>query len=268
MLPTCHEDSTECGITVDRVIPRVSCHHGDVDKQNQLVPAAAILASNPEIDLVEIDVVWDGTNFVTSHDSTEKNLALSSPIADWFELVLPQGKSVWLDVKDSQLTLISRGFTTFPGDKFAAFLAEERSKWQDKSGIDLADRVFIGCQFPWMYSIIEANPTVQEFRIIHDLPTLSSYVFKMVFCCGCLAPWLRATTQSWIRKSIREDGRRIVSLDREFFADSNEMGRFIDSESSFLDVCLVYSFSKTDEVPVLSESSKVRLVVQYDYHGR
>ncbi len=56
----------------------ISCHHGASDNFNVIEPALRVLDAHPEVDTIEIDVVYFNNQFVTAHDAADAKKATKS----------------------------------------------------------------------------------------------------------------------------------------------------------------------------------------------
>ena len=236
-----------------------SCHHGDINDQNNLEAALRVADEFPEIDVYEIDFVCDGKRIVSSHDYNSKMIECGSELEKWIDaIVVGRGKILWIDVKQNLDFYFAWSYGTFDALSMFARLAEARLKW----GSDVMNRrIWIGCQDVALREQIMALCQSDDWPFILDIPTISGYIMKCL-TPHCLTPKL----PTFIEKQMRHTDYQhedIISIDRSFFSGPKELKRFVVSLHLRPGVTIVLnSFPRTQQ-PIHIEDH--RIVMQYDY---
>src|SRR5688572_13869861 len=106
-----------------------SAHHGYINYENQLAPTLELFANHPHIGLVEIDFIHHHGEFISSHDYDEENIALGSTLEQWMEHIIRLNKMLWVDIKDTTLSILSSQFSEFDVKCFYKHLIQLEAKF-------------------------------------------------------------------------------------------------------------------------------------------
>lgn len=236
-----------------------SCHHGDINQQNNLEAALRVADKFPEVDIYEIDFVCDGKRIVSSHDYNSDKIAQGSELVDWVEaIVVARRKILWIDVKQNMDFFFAWDYGTFDAVSMFTRLAEARLKWGSDQ---LNGRIWIGCQDVVLREQIVELCRSDAWSFILDIPTISGYVAKCL-TPHCLAPKLPTFIEKQMRHTDYHQAN-IISIDRSFFSGPKELKRFVVSLHLRPGVIVVLNSFPLSQQPILIEDH--RIVMQYDY---
>ena len=238
--------------------PRLSAHHGDFLKPNQLAPAMRVADAHPEIDVFEIDFVDSGAAIVSAHDYDARAIGLGSALAEWIdEFAVRRRRVLWIDVKQNIDLYCDWAHGGFSTARLFAALEDARVRTPD-----LDTRVWLGCQDEALRDELLAYCRAHRWRFILDMPLVSGYVAQRLVP-RCAWPCARSAVQAEMRDSELYAGHRLVSLDREFFAGPTELKRFVRELELQADTLLV--LNSFDRRQARIEVEDVAIVMQYDY---
>jgi hypothetical protein len=244
----------------------ISCHHGSILAENELQPALEVLKNYPEIDIVEIDFVYDASNnsFVSSHDYSDELMKKGSSLVDWIEAMVSLNKILWIDIKDVITTFLGWNlFSKFNAKAFSSLIRQQAIVWTEK-GVNLYDHIIIGCQWEWLYKDIQKRLGIST-RIVHDLPYGQAYVGS-VLCGQCCRPSVVENVQATMLRDInRNKNMHIVCIDHSFFTDVRDLKQFLDSLPSHVHQCVLYSYKQGEAHPQDLANSDLNVIIQYDY---
>lgn len=243
-------------------VPLVSCHHGDIKDQNNLVSAARVLDKYDEIDILEIDFVFYMNDMISSHDYSAKNILHGSSLSKWIEMtVIHYGRVLWIDLKP-RLDIASFLWSNDQKEE-AICLFRILGEMKKKYGIKISESILITSQDPIITEEIEIANSLNEWRVVADIPHMSSYIWQAI-----LPPGL----QEWNDSSIYTDFTTlydfsrfaVIAIDKSFFNNSiDRVFRFIkESNIKVGSTIIIYNFTK--ETPVI-HSPNYNIVMQYDF---
>ena len=239
----------------------ISAHHGAIDRENELVPTLQLLKSNPQIDMIEIDFVYDNGKFISSHDYDNDKIALGSEITEWFDKIIPLKKILWIDIKDSTWSIFSDTFSKFDINAFFELIRSEKQRFRS-TGIALETYILIGCQYDHLIEQI-AKLNNGEFMIAHDFPRANSYVARVI-APTCMNIAVDKYAQDNSELVIKDLGTawNIVCLDMSFFTTDDDLFLLLNKIDT---KCIIILYSlELDAQPNITVSNK-HLIVQYNY---
>lgn len=236
----------------------VSCHHGDVNNQNNLKAAARIIRDYPEIDIVEIDFVFYGNDLISSHDYDARLILRGSSLIKWIErVVFIEKKILWIDLKPK----LDPSVLIWPVAKeetrcLFAILNEAMKKE------DIRSRIIITSQDMSIVDEIEASEEASLWQIAADIPNIPSYVWQDLLPPG-LQGWLNSSVNEHFIRRCDLTPYNIVAIDKSFFDDMTTLMRFIH-ESSIKQgaTIIIYTFKRG--APLIT-SDHYNIVMQYDF---
>ena len=242
---------------------KISAHHGLHTRENELIPALNLLIKHPEIDMLEIDFVYDNGKFISAHDYEDETIALGSELCEWFNEVIPLHKMIWIDIKDSGWSILSENFSKFDLDIFFTLLRTEKNKFFD-IGIQLENYIIISCQYDHLLDkIFSINNN--EFLLAYDLPHVSSYVAKTI-TPACMDNIVDHFSQEYSEKILNDvtNGKcNIICLDMSFFMCVNDLIMLLNKVNN-VSVVIIYSLELSDKI-TLSVPGK-HIIVQYNFN--
>jgi hypothetical protein len=234
----------------------ISAHHGYANKQNELKYINQLIEEHPEIEMYEIDFIYEKGQYISSHDYNKDNIAKGSNLIDWLELIVGKNKIIWLDIKDSLLSLISEHASKTNVSELFKLLREQKQKFKG-----LEKNVMISSQFEHIRKQIlyENN---NEFTIIHDLPYLPAYVAQYV-TIPCMDFILDYFVQEKIQcetNNIIDD--QIIGLDVSFFDTNDNLVEFINKIPAT--TIIIYSLELNSGINLNLPDKKI--IYQYNYY--
>jgi len=253
-----------------------SCHHGHSLQQNNLRQALEVLATNPEIAVVEIDFVQVGDDFVSSHDYTQENITNGSPLCKWIEeVVVKRDKVLWVDIK-SRIDFMAYCCCCDMRFKFdCAALFNVLARIYKTFKRRLQDKVWLSCQEKEVRDgLIRRNNRLDarhRWTVATDIPFVYSYA---VNACRYVLP---SSLSNWLQDRvfadllvydfdatrIYADTAIVVCIDRSFFPDVERLARFIeDSTIPLGSKIILYTFERTQ--PAITVAG-YEIIMQYDY---
>src|ERR1700744_684801 len=197
---------------------RISAHHGDVERPNQLKAARRVLRQNPEIQCLEIDFVSFQGEIVSSHDYALEAIEQGAPLLQWMRLCAEKQLVLWIDVKQNEWFYFNAMYGEFDVALFFEKLKESRRLLQRELQVDMRDWVWIGCQNCALRDAIHAKNRRAKHRwhLVLDLPFIKSYVYKALLP-RCMPRTLARLAEEEIYNSDYEH-YKVLSLDQVFFA--------------------------------------------------
>ena len=206
--------------------PRLSCHHGNAARENDLEEAVRVADAFPEIDVFEIDFLTHRRLLISAHDYSERVIRRGSRLSSWLrELVVKRGKTLWIDVKENLALYFHWCHEHFDAQLLFECLEEARA-------VDAAvvARVWVGCQDETLREALIEYNAVQcagRWTIILDMPMAPAYVAQF-FAPECL--------RGALQESVCEDFEHhqyerfdVISLDQSFFTSRKALKAFIRS---------------------------------------
>lgn len=242
------------------MLPLISCHHGDINHQNNLGAAEALIERFPEIDVFEIDFISLSDEIISSHDYDINVICHGSRLEEWVASVVIKSKKIlWLDVKENLGIYCACQFERFD----YKLLFRKLKKIRESTGMDITPYVWIGCQDVTLrHKIFKRNKRLtQPWQLMLDMPTVSGYVAQRL-----MPQWARCYLRDWVCDDFREtpyEHFAVLSIDQSFFLTRDEIKQFIKSlKVSPQTIIVVNSFSR-DVRPL--KVNNCRVVMQYDY---
>ena len=254
-----------------------SCHHGHAEHQNNLRHAIDVIRTNPDIQIVEIDFVQVGDDFVSSHDYAPENISNASPLLEWVRKVVVERKKIlWVDLK-SHVDFIA----------FCCFCCDTRFKLDCKAlfkvlaricrtlGTRVQDKVWISCQDSDVReALIRCNRPLKaenKWTVVTDIPFVYSYA---VNACQYIIPssmynWLQDRVFAELcqfdfeRARIFVDVPIIVCIDKSFFVNTERLAHFIEDSTIPLGSTIVLYTYDVTEPPV--QVIGYNIIMQYNY---
>lgn len=226
-----------------------SAHHGCINYENQLKPTLELFSRHPEIGLVEIDFVYHEGKFISSHDYEKDNIIMGSTLKKWVKHIIRLDKIMWVDIKDTTLSIISYQFSEFDVYEFYRQLEELEIMFPT-----IRKHLLLSCQYTNTYEdLVKLNP---GFTIINDMPQDQSYVLDKFMPLSLIKTFVHDTTLSQL-KGIKN----IICLDKSFFMNGTELSQFIRQLDSDIVILYSYEIGETD-LPVVEGK---HIIYQYNY---
>lgn len=246
-------------------VSMTSCHHGDVQCQNNLLQALQVIQSHEKIKVMEIDFVQVGEDFVSSHDYKPESIANGSPLSEWIDkVVLKNQKILWIDIK-SHL------------DVFAFTCCDVRFKFDcrqlfrvlaqlcNTTKQQLQSRVWLSCQDSVVRDTLLSlnNRLKQRHRwiIMADIPFVYSYA------CKYLLPF---SASDWIHNYVFShfvtydfSQSPVICIDRSFFPSDNRLIEFIENSTITPGTTLILYTFESGHPPI--EVLGYNIIMQYDF---
>lgn len=233
---------------MDKLIYR-SAHHGCINHENQLAPTLELFAKYPEVGLVEIDFIHYNGKFISSHDYEEESIALGSTLEQWIEHIISLDKMLWVDIKDTTLSIISSQFSEFDVACFYKHLIELEIKFPT-----IKKHILLSCQYMNTYeNLVKLNP---GYTIIYDMPKDYSYVLDRGLPLSFIKDIVHYATLCHL-----EGVDDIVCIDKSFFVDADELSKFIQQLTSKVIIVYSYELNETN-LPIVNGK---HIIYQYNY---
>jgi len=242
---------------------KISAHHGCIDCENELEPTIELLNRCPEINMVEIDFVYVNEKFISSHDYETESISRGSEMSVWFDRVLVLGKMIWIDIKESNWSILSDKFGKFDIDKFYLELEAQRAKLL-RQDIQLERYVIISCQYDSVKDRLFAVNN-HRYLLAHDLPFIGSYVAQVVapsFLDQQLNSIVRESMENFINYLVC-DQPFVVCLDMTFFNSSTDIMDFINKTKA--SIIIIYSMELSN--PLFIDNCDKHVLYQYNYYN-
>lgn len=249
-----------CIIGMDRL--NISCHHGDIKKQNNLTRAKQLMKKYPEIDIFEIDFISYEGKVISSHDYNETAIKNGSSLEKWVKyVVVDHRKVLWLDIKENLDIYFCLAYGKF--DHLALFDRLEKLKTRYGHEVDITSYIWIGCQEKSLRrAICKKNKTVGEcWQIIFDMPTVSSYIWHKI-TPECMLPYLMESVCDEFHQSDYVK-YNIISIDQSFFPTRKDIKDFI--KSLIVDNHTIIVINSFDRSVKPIQVDDYYIVMQYDY---
>jgi len=236
----------------------ISAHHGYTNRSNELAPTINLIQSNPDIDIIEIDFIYNDGIFISSHTYDAADIAVGSNLVEWIEKIVPMKKILWLDIKDTELSIFTAFAGKFDVSHFFKILNSQWKKLLDR-GIRLQDWLIMSSQYEHIQrKLIKRNP---GYTIVHDLPFAPAYVAQRI-TPTCMDTALDYFVKEYIESETNTYGsNQIVCLDISFFESVDHLVEFIKKIN--VNTFIVYSLSLDNETDIQIPGKKI--IYQYDY---
>ena len=254
-----------------------SCHHGDVQCQNNLAQAIRVMQKYSAIKVMEIDFVQVGDDFVSSHDYSADSIKNGAPLRKWVEqVVLKRKKILWLDLKSHI-------------DFFAFTCCDVRFKFDcrqlfrvlaaicNETKQRLQDRLWLSCQdCEVRETLIRYNNRLKErhrWIIATDIPYVYSYACKYLLPLSAYS-WIHDHVFSYFKEydfttttvGVEFNKPPVVCIDHSFFPSDTKLIQFIEQSTIPPgSTILLYTFQSHDYPPI--EVLGYTIIMQYDYTG-
>ena len=242
---------------------KISAHHGAINRENELAPALMLIQKHPEIDMIEVDFVYHNGKFISSHNYDEDTICKGSELEAWLSEFIPLNKIIWIDIKDSTLSIFSENFSKFDIDIFFNLLRLEKKKFAE-TGILLENFILIGCQYEHLIDKIDSQNN-DEFMIAYDIPRTYSYVAKTISpaCMDNIVDQYVQEHSEIVLSEFPENKCNIICLDLSFFPNIDELINMLKKIDN-ISIVIIYSIELTDNINVIIPGKHI--IVQYNYH--
>ena len=245
---------------------RISAHHGDVERPNQLKAAKRVLRQNPEIQCLEIDFVSFQGEIVSSHDYALEMIQKGAPLREWMLLCARRQCVLWIDVKQNEWFYFNGMYGQFDVDLFFETLKLARREIARDMGIDMRKWLWIGCQNCALRDALHhKNKRAKHgWHMVLDMPFVKSYVYKALLP-SCMPRTLARLAEEEILNSDYEK-YAVLSLDQVFFATHDMMLEFLRELRLPRHTTVILNSFSRDVEPLRVRG--LNIVMQYDYVGQ
>ncbi len=242
---------------------RISAHHGDIKRPNELKAARRVCRQYPEVDCLEVDFVTFRGQIISSHDYDEQTIAQGSPLQDWLAFAASQQKVLWIDVKQNEWFYFNGMYGHFDVLLFFEVLRQARRAIWRRQQVDVTPLVWIGCQnCALRESLQDANTDNKHpWQLVLDLPFVKSYVYKALLP-SCMSSTLARLAEEEILNSPYRRFK-IISLDREFFASEEDLVDFLHELRLKRGTHVILNSYPRSVAPIRVKG--LDIVMQYDY---
>lgn len=240
----------------------ISAHHGFFTKENELAPTIKLLQKHTEIDMVEIDFVYDNGKFISSHDYEDENVIKGSELTIWLNEIIPLNKMIWIDIKDSTWSILSESFSKFDVQVLFDLIRSEKKKFNSMN-IALEKYILIGCQYEHLIDkIVTINDG--EFLLAYDFPRIHAYVTKTIApaCFDMVIDQYYQEESELILNELIKGKYNIVCLDVTFFMSINDIVMLLNKINN-ISIVIIYSLDLTSQ-EIISIPGK-HVITQYNY---
>lgn len=225
---------------------KISCHHGNIQFENQLKPVIDLLKTN-QIDIIEIDFVCYQNQYISSHDYTLDNITKGSTLEEWVDVIMKFNKILWIDLKDTTFGIF------FNSNRLDIPLLFNKLDLLKLKYPNLNQHILIGCQYVSSYQQLLSH---DNYTILTDLPQDYAYVLNY------LTPFLFKSTlndyiKTWIQNYTYGD---IMALDKSFFNNLDELTTLLDTITA--SIVILYNFEKGDVIPNIKGK---HVIIQYNF---
>ena len=242
-----------------------SCHHGDVQCQNNLTQAMRVIKCYNEIKVIEIDFVQVGDDFVSSHDYKPESISNGSPLREWIDhVVLDSKKILWIDIKSH---IDALAFTCcdvrfkFDCRQLFRVLAKICNETKQR----LQNRVWLSCQDSEVRDtlLMYNNKLKLQHRwiVLTDIPFVYSYV------CKYLLPF---SAYEWIHNHVfsyfvaYDFGEApVICIDQSFFPNDAKIVSFLEHSLILPGTTIILYTFERGHPPI--EALGYNIIMQYDY---
>lgn len=242
---------------------RISAHHGDIERPNQLKAARRVLKRHPEIDCLEIDFVSFREQIVSSHDYELSVIELGAPLQDWLRLCAERRLVLWIDVKQNEWFYFNAMYGQFDVGLFFDILKETRREVLRSHAVDLRDWVWIGCQDCALRDALHRRNQHAKHRwqLVLDLPFIKSYVYKALLPSCMPGTLMRLAEEEVLNSEYRHFP--IISLDKDFFPTHDDLVEFVRALWLSKGTTVILNSFSRDVAPIRIKG--LHIVMQYDY---
>ena len=242
------------------------CHRGgESSRPTNLVTMNKILEKYIDIDMVELDVLYENDGFLINHDY---NRGGGDTVETYITTLINKDKKIWLDIKDREINVLPI-CPSFDYDKFDKYLCEINKK------IKITDHVFIGCQFTELYNKLKKSPFIKNnIKIIYDAVSIKYYVpFVLLGALNIQDISIRNVYTDFIDKFIYDDicndlnNTDIIAIDRLFFSTQCDLEQFIDKITALnkYNFIIIYTYDYGFKPNLVIKDKKVKLIYLYNY---
>lgn len=236
---------------------KISAHHGCINRENELEPAIELLKLHPEIDMIEIDFVYSDGKFISAHDYEPETIAKGSELSKWLDAIIPLEKIIWIDIKDSNWSILSGELCVFDTDKFFDLMHIEKERFAQKQ-ISLENYVLIGSQYECTRNKLCLSNN-DNFQILCDMPLDYAYVAKTIIPSS-----MASIIDYFIQKCIANDTQgipQIICLDTKFFESVDDLVSLLNKLNT--NTVILYSLNLNYKLD--SNISHKQIIYQYDF---
>jgi hypothetical protein len=224
---------------------KIISHCGNNNKPNDLINTIHILNKYNNIDMVEIDVIYENNTFLVSHDYNSSNCDTLETFINTL-IMKKNDLCIWLDIKDKHINILPIE-PSFNYKKFDTFLYQLNNK------IKITDKIFISCQYTELYNKLKNCPFINKnITIIYDAISSKYYITSYLFNFKTI----NNIYDNFIIDSIYNDicnddnSTNIIAIDVNFFSSKQNLLNFIDKiikldKYKFI-ILYCYNFNKLD----------------------
>lgn len=224
----------------------ISCHHGIINKENQLEPVKQLLSKPNDIDMIEIDFVCVNNNYISSHDYDQDQIKLGSTLDEWVDLIMLYDKILWIDLKDNFSSLF-----LWTSQLNIQLLINKLNKLRLKYH-HLNDHILLGCQY--MNGYHQLRDYHGDYTLITDLPHTTLYVIDYI------TPWFLKPTLNDIINKFIDINDNIIAIDKSFYNHLDDLISLINKSSC--QYVILYNFEQGDIIPICHKN----LIIQYNIY--
>ena len=245
---------------------RICAHHGNIENENVLQDARLLLREQPEIDMMEIDFVAVGGDYISAHDYSEELVGRGSTLSEWVHfLCVEQRRILYVDLKAqlNALTIFCSGHVVlkFDCEAFYLTLNNLRKRLQRTHQFDIRPFIWLSCQEQEVKAELKRLNYNQCWRIITDIPYVSQYIWRYVLP-SLLQPALDYYIYEHFLDYDFSEGE-VISIDRSFFSERGLRELVETSRIPLGSTLILYAYERSHE-PIHIEHYHV--IMLYDYH--
>lgn len=230
----------------------ISSHHGTIKCVNKLLPTLELLSQHPEIDMVEIDFVYNGKYYISAHDYNTNTIACGSTLHMWVDAMLLHQKILWIDLKDDNTSILVQHASKLNIDVLLSEL------WKlDSIYNNFKKHVIISCQYHNIYDqLVNYSPCL----VIKDCPMDKMYVLEAVLPKSIIySNYIQTYIQECMYVYIKDS--EIIAIDVDFFENRHILETFIRRLKVGTSIIL-YNYDIGDQIISVDG---YHIIMQYNY---
>ena len=204
-------------------------NHGNYNNPNNLQDSIIMFNKYNDIDMIEIDVIYENNDFYVNHDYDNGG---GDTLYIWLDNMNKINKYVWIDLKDKDVYN-----SEFDIIKFDNYLSNINNK------LDLISFVFIGCQFKLLYDRMLKCKFIQKLNIIFDAIYAHYYVPKFMTNINDYFYNLNVKNNIYYDICHHFYNTNIIAIDISFFNNDFEIQDFIYKIPYHFKYIILYSFN-------------------------
>jgi hypothetical protein len=243
-----------------------SCHHGDIQNENNFDAIKRLLKKdkNREIGIIEIDFVYRHDRIISSHDYTEENILHGTDIEEFIQfIVVEQKRILWCDIK-SHLDF----FSLLSCDARLLFdyqlLFSILNRTKEDTPVEIEKYIFLSSQDKTVEDYLRRMNETEECRgrwqVISDIPYQTHYITRY-FGLSFATETVNRYVQEYFTNCAFT--ANVVCIDRSFFNTVDDLIYFIETSAIPKETVLIlYTF------PLSHKRIKIEgrvVIMQYDY---